>query len=74
MAKHVYDKTGKYKGKILSDKEHTRKKYAGSGGPLFAAICLIVLMGLIYYVSWKFALVLTVWLIAVIIFVMYRQS
>ena len=26
MAKHVYDKNGKYKGKILSDKEMGKKE------------------------------------------------
>ena len=25
MAKHIYDKDGNYKGKILSDEEHQRK-------------------------------------------------
>ena len=26
MAKHLYDKDGKYKGKILSDEEHSKNK------------------------------------------------
>ena len=27
MAKHLYDKDGKYKGKILSDEEHFKKQH-----------------------------------------------
>ncbi|MDC3309066.1 hypothetical protein OAV26_02445 [Crocinitomicaceae bacterium] len=26
MAKHIYDKDGKYKGKILSDEEHRKRR------------------------------------------------
>ena len=26
MAKHIYDKDGEYKGKILSDEEHSKKQ------------------------------------------------
>ena len=74
MVQHIYDKKGRYKGKALSDKEHNENKYTGRGGPLFAGMCLVILMSLIFTISWKFALGLTIWLIAVIIFVIYRQS
>jgi len=37
MAKHIYDKDGEYKGKILSDEEHSKKQNADSGVPFWEA-------------------------------------
>ena len=32
MAKHIYDEDGNYKGKILSDEEHSKKRgHSGYG-------------------------------------------
>lgn len=35
MAKHIYDENGKYKGKILSDEEHRKKRYGGGGVDIY---------------------------------------
>ena len=35
MPKHIYDKDGNYKGKILSDKEHRKKRFGVGGKSIY---------------------------------------
>ena len=48
MPKHIYDKEGNYKGKILSDEEHQEKQASSSGFVLYAFKLIIVVICLIF--------------------------
>ena len=61
MAKHLYDKDGKYKGKILSDEEHSKKQNSdteislGDDEKFFIKffLCCIPVLALAYVFEWK---------------------
>jgi len=61
MSQHLYDESGNYKGEILSDSEHQKRK--SSGGYInpfgcfslwvFLAFILLILDGIFYFFSGK---------------------